>query len=479
MIGGRFIMATISIIDPVSRIEGHLKVEIEIDAGIITNAKICGTLFRGFEKLIKGRVPDDAPIITQRICGVCPISHAKASVLALEDVINWTPTENARLLRNLILGANYLQSHILHFYVLSAVDFTPGPQHTPWTPSWNTDIRPGLGVIMEHFSSALDARRQAHEMGAIFSGKMPHAASLVPGGVSASVTTEKINAFRKYLTALQNFTKNTYLPDVERIGDVYGDYFALGAGPENLLSFGVFEEEGNNKLFAAGYMKAGDTKPSNNFNSSDITEYVTHSWYEDDAGRTPAQGQTLPQYPKQDAYSWVKSPRLFDIAFEAGPLARMKISGAYSGGISALDRHLARANEAVIIADAMSGWLNGLQTGSAFDPDYTHGSGSGEGLTEAPRGALGHWVSLGNDGKISNYQVVTPTCWNASPADISGIRGPLEQALIGLPVMNESQPIEALRVIHSFDPCLACAVHAFRPNGETVTEVYTGGRYAR
>lgn len=472
-------MATISIIDPVSRIEGHLKVEIEIDAGAITNAKICGTLFRGFEQLMKGRVPDDAPIITQRICGVCPISHAKASVLALENVTNWTPAENGRLLRNLIQGANYLQSHILHFYVLSAVDFTPGPQHAPWTPSWNTDIRSGLEIVMEHFSGALNARRQAHEMGALFSGKMPHAASLVPGGVTASVTAERINAFREYLTALQTFIKNTYLPDVQRIGDVYGDYFTLGVGPENLLSFGAFEEGGSNKLFAAGYMNAGDIMPSTNFNSSDITEYVTHSWYEEDAGRTPAQGATLPEYPKQDAYSWIKAPRLFNKAYEAGPLARMKICRAYSGGISVLDRHLARAKEAVIIADAMSGWLDGLQTGSAFDPAYTQGIGSGQGLTEAPRGALGHWVSVGSDGKVSNYQVITPTCWNASPIDSSGVRGPLEQALIGLPVMNESQPIEALRVIHSFDPCIACAVHAFRLNGERVTEIYSGGRYAR
>ncbi|MBN1495723.1 MAG: nickel-dependent hydrogenase large subunit [Spirochaetes bacterium] len=472
-------MATISIIDPVSRIEGHLKVEIEIEGGFISNAKICGTLFRGFEQLMKNRAPDDAPIITQRICGVCPISHAKASVAALEDVIGWSPSENARLLRNLIQGANFLQSHILHFYVLSAVDFTPGPQHAPWTPSWDTDIRAGLEIVMEHFSSALNARRQAHEMGALFGGKMPHAASMVPGGVSASVTAERINAFREYLTALQDFVKNTYVPDVERIGDVYKDYFELGAGPGNLLSFGVFEDESNNKLFTAGYMEAGDAGPSDVFTSNDIREYVTHSWYQDDEGRPPAQGETLPQHPKEDAYSWIKAPRLFTKAFEAGPLARMKVCGAYSGGVSVLDRHLARAHESAIIADAMVGWLNELQAGSAFDSDYSHGVGSGEGLTEAPRGALGHWVSVGNDGKIQNYQVITPTCWNASPLDNSGVPGPLEQALIGLPVINESQPVEALRVIHSFDPCLACAVHAFRPSGERITEVYTGGRYAR
>ncbi|MBU1169712.1 MAG: nickel-dependent hydrogenase large subunit [Proteobacteria bacterium] len=472
-------MSTLTIIDPVSRIEGHLKVEIEIDAGVITNAKMCGTLFRGFEQLIKGRAPEDAPIITQRICGVCPISHAQASVMAIEGVTQWTPDRNARLLRNLILGANFIQSHILHFYVLSAVDFTPGPQHAPWTPSWDTDIRSGLGSVMDHFTDALTARRQAHEMGALFSGKMPHAASNVPGGVTAFVTSEKINAFQEYLTILNDFIKNTYIPDVERIGDVYGDYLNIGVGPENLLAFGAFEDDGSSRLFPGGYLEAGQTVASADFNSSDITEYVTHSWYEDDAGRTPSQGDTRMKFPKDDAYSWVKSPRLFDKSYETGPLARMKVCGDYTGGVSVLDRHLARAYEALKIGQAMNRWLENLQTGSACDPDYPKGSGSGEGLTEAPRGALGHWISVGDDGKISNYQVVTPTCWNASPRDDKGIPGPLEHALIGVPVINEKQPIEALRVVHSFDPCLACAVHVFRPSGEQVTEIPPGAQYGR
>ncbi|MBU0994841.1 MAG: nickel-dependent hydrogenase large subunit [Proteobacteria bacterium] len=472
-------MATIKIIDPVSRIEGHLKVEIEIDAGVVTDARICGTLFRGFEQLIRGRSPEDAPVITQRICGVCPISHAQASVLAVENVDNWTPGRNARLLRNLILGSNFIQSHILHFYVLSAVDFTPGPQHAPWIPAWDTDIRPGLEGIMDHFVDALTARRQAHEMGALFSGKMPHAASNVPGGVTAGITNEKMNAFREYLTSLTGFVRNTYIPDVERIGDVYEDYFTLGVGPKNLLAFGAFEEEGTDRLFTGGYLETGATEPSINFSSSDITEYVTHSWYEDNPGRTPSQGETLPKFPKDDAYSWLKSPRLFDKPFETGPLARMKINGNYSGGISVIDRHLARAYETLKIADAMDRWLKELQTGSAYDSDYRPATGSGEGLTEAPRGALGHWISIDDNGKINNYQVVTPTCWNASPMDHKGTRGPLEQALIGLPVINEAQPVEALRVIHSFDPCLACAVHVFRPSGEAIVDVCRGTQYGR
>jgi hydrogenase large subunit len=467
-------MATVAIIDPVSRIEGHLKLEIEIDSGTITKAKMCGTLFRGFEQLIRGRAPQDAPIITQRICGVCPVSHCQASVQAIEAIAKWTPDKNTRLLRNLILGSNYIQSHILHFYVLSAVDYTPGPQHAPWTPAWSTDIRSGCESIMGHFTGALTARRQAHEMLAIFGGKMPHLAANVPGGVTASVTSEKIAAFREHLTSLTKFIQDPYIPDVQLVGEVYEDYLTLGAGPGNLLAFGGFQEESNRLLFPAGCLEAGQTEPFVDFDSNDITEFVTHSWYQDDPGRPPAQGITIPQYPKADAYTWLKSPRLFDKPFETGPLARMKISGEYTGGISALDRHLARAYETLKVAQAMQRWLDELQTGSAFDPDFNTGIGSGEGLMEAPRGALGHWISVADDGTIANYQLITPTCWNASPKDDQGVMGPLEQALVGLPVINEKEPIEALRVVHSLDPCLACAVHAFRPSGESIVEVCTG-----
>lgn len=467
-------MATISIIDPIPRIEGHLKIELEIDSGTITNAKVSGTLFRGFERIMKGRSPVEAPIITQRICGVCPIPHAQASSMALENISKWVPGNNARILRNLIMGSNFIQSHILHFYVLSAVDFTPGPQRAPWIPAWDIDIRSGLQSIMDHFTMALTAHRQAHEMGAIFSGKMPHAASFVPGGITSSVTDEKVNAFRTYLTSLKSFIENTYIPDVKSIADVYGDYFIIGSGPKNLLSFGAFEEKGEDRLFRPGYLEKGQSQLSANFTSADITEYVTYSWYANDSVLTPAQGTTVPQYPKGDAYSWIKSPRLSGKPCETGPLARMKINGDYTGGISVLDRHLARASEALKIATAMERWLNELQTGSAYDPYYYQGTGTGEGLTEAPRGALGHWVSVGSDGKISNYQVVTPTCWNASPKDSNGIHGPLEQALIGIPIINEKQPIEALRVIHSFDPCIACAVHVVRPDEETLIKVYAG-----
>ena len=464
-------MVTMKIIDPVSRIEGHMKLEIAIDQGVVTDAKASGTLFRGFENLLIGRVPDDAPLITQRICGVCPISHAQASVLALENISGWLPNTNGRILRNLVLGSNFIQSHILHFYLLSLVDFVPGPQTTPWIPAWESDMRPGLEDAIAHLQNALEARRQAHEMGAIFGAKLPHAATYVPGGLTAEITSKKINRFQAYLESLIEFIENIYIPDVHLVSTIYPDYADIGVGPQNLLAYGVFEESDQTKLFKGGYLEKGDTVPSTNFNSNDITEHVANSWYVPGPDLPPASGETIPQHPKENAYSWLKAPRLFDKPFETGPLARMIINGNYAGGISTLDRHMARAQETLIIANSMLRWLGEISSGSGYDPSYEQTTGTGEGLTEAPRGALGHWVDIGSDGRIERYQVITPTCWNASPMDDLGVKGPLEQALIGTPILDEDQPIEALRVAHSYDPCLACAVHLVRPGKKNVTIV--------
>lgn len=466
-------MATIKIIDPVTRVEGHMKIEIEIDSGAITDAKVSGTLFRGFELILNGRSPDDAPLITQRICGVCPVSHGLASVLALEDVSGFSPDTNGRILRNLVLGANFLQSHILHFYLLSLVDFAPGPGTTPWANNWNVDMRPGLDGVMGHFTDALEARRNAHAMGAVFGGKLPHVATYVAGGMTAEITSEKISTFQGYLDSLISFIQNTYIPDVQAVVGVYPDYGELGVGPENLLAYGVFREGDGNKLFRAGCMNKGDTAPSP-FDTGDIAEHVYYSRYDNaHSQRTPANGATTPVHPKSGAYSWLKSPRLFNKPFEVGPLARMKINGDYTGGVSVNDRHLARAQEALKVANAMNGWLGEISSGSGYS-SFSHGAGTGEGLTEAPRGALGHWVTINASGTIDHYQVITPTCWNASPKDDLGVKGPLEQALVGTPIIDETRPIEAVRVIHSFDPCLSCAVHVMRPSGEPLTVVRAG-----
>ena len=466
--------------DPVTRIEGHMKVEIEVDTngGLqqIVDARCTGTLFRGFETLLNGRSALDGPIITQRICGVCPISHGQAAVQALENVSNWLPPTNARLLRNLTLGANFLQSHILHFYLLAALDFVAGPAASPWQPAWQVDMRGGLESVGGNLPAAIAARRQAHEMGAVFGGKMPSSNTFIPGGFTTIPSTEDIDNYRQHLADLSQFIANIYLPDVQKVGEVYGDYFQIGSGSNNLMAYGAFEMDDTNstRLFSGGYAENGDPNVRE-FATKDISESVKYSWYADKSENlNPSSGETVPEYPKGDAYSWMKAPRLNGQPFEAGPLARMWVNGDYQRGISVMDRHVARALESAKIAQAMTGWLDELTPGqNSYDDNFDQCSGFGVGLSEAPRGALGHWVDITPEGKISHYQVITPTCWNASPRDNQDVPGPLEQALIGTPIENPDQPVEALRVIHSYDPCLACAVHIMRPDQKPVI-VHTG-----
>jgi hydrogenase large subunit len=459
--------------DPVTRIEGHMKVEITMDEvygqNQVVDARCTGTLFRGFETLLQGRAAKDATVITQRICGVCPISHGQASVLALEKVSGWTAKGDGRRLRNLALGANFVMSHILHFYLLAALDYVAGPDASPWTPAWDVDMRSGLGDISAHIGGAVEARRRAHELGALFGGRMPTSHTYVPGGFSGAPDARKIEQAGAQIDWLLNYIQGVYIPDVERLAEVYDDYFQVGAGCGNLLAYGVFETDDlyQGRLLAPGYKeKDGDVSPG--VPTGAITEAVRHSWYSDaTSGLTPSSGNTAPQYPKDGAYSWLKAPRMIDQPFEAGPLARMTINGDYSGGVSVMDRHKARAHEALKIAFAMRSWLDEMDGGPVFDTTYQQQSGSGAGLTEAPRGALGHWVQISN-GQIAHYQVITPTCWNASPRDGNDVPGPMEQALIGTPVADPDQPVEALRVIHAFDPCLSCAVHMIRPDRKPV-----------
>ena len=475
-------MQTIKIMDPVTRIEGHMKVEVTIDTQggqrQVVDAHCSGTLFRGFETLLNGRSPLDAPVITQRICGVCPISHGQTAVLALENVSEWLPPANARLLRNLALGSNFIQSHILHFYLLAALDYAAGPQASPWTPAWQVDIRPGAEAVAENLPAALEARRHAHEMGAVFGGKMPSTHAFIPGGFTATPTRQQIDQFRGYLNKLTDFTRSVYIPDVQAVGELYADYLDIGTGCRNLMAYGVFEmdDDYTERLLTGGYIEDGDVNVQTAFDGRNISESVKYSWYADETGnRSPQEGATEPIYPKGQAYSWLKAPRLFEKPFEVGPLARMWINGDYQRGISVMDRHVARAKETLKVAEAMDGWLNELEAGqTAYDDYFDQYSGVGAGMSEAPRGALGHWVQI-DEGKITHYQVITPTCWNASPRDDQGVAGPMEQALIGTPIEDPDQPIEALRVIHSFDPCLSCAVHIMRPDEEPQV-VYTGSK---
>ena len=469
-------------IDPVTRIEGHLKVEVDIDTvnGVqqVVDARSVGTLFRGFERILQGRDPRDAPLITSRICGVCPTAHSQASVLMLDQAFNAQPTDTGRILRNLVHGACFVESDILHFYLLSLPDFIKGPGMAPWLPGWELGRRldhRSEDQLRAHYLQAIDLRRKAHEMGAIFGGKLPHTPAFVPGGFTAEPTSQAKSDFNALLTEILDFTRNVYLPDVELLSALYKDYFSIGKGYGNLMSFGVFRlnASGSSLLFDRGRILDGQSSASS-VNAANITEQVTHSWYEESTNdHHPSVGVTEPQHPKNGAYSWLKAPRYSDVNYECGPISRMMISGEYSNGVSVMDRHRARAFECLAILEAMNGWISALPTGQSptTQPDPIQNS-SFAGLTEAPRGALGHWIDI-EDGKISRYQVITPTCWNCSPRDTAGTRGPMEEALIGVPVENIDQPIEVLRVIHSFDPCLDCATHVCRP-GEAPHLIYGG-----
>ncbi|MEI7831726.1 MAG: nickel-dependent hydrogenase large subunit [bacterium] len=468
-------MATIAAIDPVTRLEGHLKVEVSIDTvnGVqkVVDAKATGTLFRGFESILVGRTPTDAQHITERICGVCPVSHGMAAVLAMDTAAKVNIPANARIMRNLVLGANFLQSHILHFYHLTLPDYITGPAMPPWTPSWSSDRRldaTASAPFVANYLTALDMRRKAHEMGALFGGRMPHPPSFVTGGIASTAQAARITKYIAYLNELIPFITNVYIPDVKKIAALYSDYKAIGAGVGNLLAFGVFDQDnaGATKLLKRGRIVKGTTGVQP-VDTSYIKEQVGYSWYADTTNNlSPVVGVTTPQNPKTNAYSWLKAPRYLNKPYETGALARMKVNGDYTGGISVMDRHLARAAEALKVANALMVWVKSLTAGGAvYTTPTLPAAGRSFGLTEAPRGALGHWVEY-KAGVISRYQIITPTCWNASPRDSAGVRGPIEEALIGTPVLNINEPIEVVRVIHSFDPCLSCAVHVMSPTEE-------------
>lgn len=471
------VVPSVATIDPVTRIEGHLKIRVQTSVvnGLqkVIDAWSTGTLFRGLETMLNGRKPWDAIHITQRICGVCPVSHGLAATRTIEMWQGLNPNDNGRILRNLVLGANFVQSHILHFYHLALLDYMDGPAAAPWDPSWSVDMRIDVNTastLMGHYVQALEMRRKAHEVGAVFGGRLPHPPTYVPGGFTCPITTAGINAVKAYLNTLIPFLRDVYIPDVQLLAAAYPDYYRLGRGWGHLLAFGVFDLDaaGTTKLLRRGRLSSGATIVQG-VNLDGITESVTHSWYGSGNNLKPSAGATTPQYPKTNAYSWLKAPRHADSPYEVGPLARMYINGDYRRGISVMDRHQARAAEALKVATAMLTWVNQLVPGqNPFTPHTPKTSGTGYGLTEAPRGALGHWATISN-GAISRYQVITPTCWNFSPRDTKGVRGPLEQALVGTPVQDIAKPIEVLRVIHSFDPCLSCAVHVL--DADTKAEV--------
>ncbi len=460
-------------VDPVTRIEGHLKVEVEVKDGKVVDAHCFGGMFRGFENILVGRDPRDASQLTQRICGVCPTAHATASVRALDDAFNVKLTTNGRIARNLILAANYLQSHILHFYHLAALDYVKGPDVAPFIPRYsNSDLRldPKTNQIgVDQYLKALEIRRICHEMVALLGGKMPHVQGMVVGGTTEIPTADKIVGYLWRFKKVKEFIENEYLPLIYQLAEAYPDLLETGKGWKNVISYGVFplNDEETEFLLKPGVFTDGKDY---SLDAKKIKEYVRYSWFDDaDTGLHPSQGRTNPKPGKKGAYSFIKAPRYNNKPHEAGPLARMWVTNpelspvAQKAGFkrmrdlgekafSILGRHVARAEESYRVAKAIEKWLTEIKPGAeTYVKSSVPKEGEGLGLTEAPRGSLLHYIKI-KDSVIENYQVVAGTIWNASPRDDMGQRGPIEQALIGVPVPDPKNPVNVGRLIRSFDP---------------------------
>jgi hydrogenase large subunit len=565
------------VIDPITRIEGHLRIEVQIENGVVKDAWSSSTMFRGIETILQGRDPRDAAMITQRVCGVCTTVHSIAAVRAVEDALGITIPDNARILRNLLEGAQFIQDHVIHFYHLHALDWVDIVSATQADPGgtsslqqslsdWpnnssdyfaavknrlNTFVASGqLGLFANgywghpayklpaevnllaaaHYLEALDWQRDIIKIQAILGGKNPHPSVYVVGGMSSAldpgntslVDITRLDQIAGMITRASDFVSKVYLPDLLAIASFYKDWASIGGGPGNYLSFGDFPANANDA--GSYWMPAGVItgkqigKAPAAMDKNHIAEYVTHSWYSysggDGAGKYPTkdQGETTPNYtgpnPPYDflnvegKYSWLKAPRYQDMVMEVGALARVLVAYAAGKGevidavngalgklnvgadalFSTLGRTAARGVETQLVANKMAGWLGELRdnmvnkrdlaiaNNSKWKPSSWPTDASGWGTTEAPRGALGHWVHI-NNGKIKSYQMVVPTTWNGSPRDARGQRGAWEQALIGTPVADPARPVEILRTIHSFDPCMACAVHLIDEKERTLTEI--------
>ena len=562
------------IVDPITRIEGHLRIEAVIDENnVIKDAYASSTMFRGIETILKGRDPRDAGLLAMRICGVCTGTHYQRSIEAVEDAFRIKIPKNARLVRNLLQGSLYIHDHVVHFYHLHGldwIDITSALKADPakaeaesykWTKTpygtskseliqiqerltkfvkqgrlglfangyWGNKhykLSPEQNLIgVAHYLQALDMQRDASKLMAIYGGKMPHPQSIVVGGVTCvqDIINPARNAeFKSLLLKFRKFIKNAYLADIAMAGTVYSDEAldGIGAGLKNYLTYGDFRLDDNEfyksaLLFPSGVVLNGDLNRVIPFDQEKVTEDVTHSWYKGDKPLHPFEGQTVPEYTgfekKEDGYaylktkekySWIKSPIYDDKRVEVGPLARMVVGVASKDEritryvmnflknlgdklnlgkaapasvlFSTVGRTAARAIETELMADMMLEWVDELaknvasgdhSTWTEFDFDEVSRSAKGYGLAEAPRGALGHWVKI-EDGKITNYQAVVPSTWNAAPRDHKNRMGAYEAALIGTKVADPEQPLEILRTIHSFDPCIACAVHIVDTKGK-------------
>jgi len=571
-------MANRIVIDPITRIEGHLRIEVEVKGGKVVDAYSSGTMVRGFELILRGRDPRDAWAFVERACGVCTTVHALASVRTVEDALGLTVPPNAELIRNLMFCTQYMQDHVVHFYHLHALDWVDivsalkaDPQKTSelaqsisrWPKSsakYFADIQKRLTTFVSsgqlgifanaywghpayklppevnligtaHYLEALEWQKEIVQIHTIFGGKNPHPNYLV-GGAPCSINLDEANAINAerlakvghLLGEAKVFIEQVYLPDLMAVASFYKDWGAIGGGLPNYLAYGDLPSRGYNEpsrfKFPRGAILNRNLKevlPVDGKNRKEIREYIAHSWYEyadgNEVGKHPWEGETKLKYtgPKppyeqlniEQKYSWLKTPRWNDHPMEVGPLSRLLV--AYASGreevqevvnealkkldvpvdalFSTLGRTAARGLETRLIAHWATEFydqlLSNIKNGDTrtfndakWEPSTWPASAEGVGLSEAPRGALAHWIVI-KDKQIANYQLVVPSTWNASPRDSRGQMSAYEASLVGTPVHNPDQPVEILRTIHSFDPCLACAVHLYDEKGRYVHQLNT------
>ena len=563
------------VVDPITRIEGHLRIEAATDAeGRITEAYSAGTMVRGLEIILRGRDPRDAWAFAQRICGVCTLVHGIASVRAVEDALHYEIPPNANLVRNLMIGAQYVHDHVMHFYHLHALDWvdvvsalSADPAATSTlaqslsgyarsSPGYFADVQKRVKTLVEsgqlgifagaywghpayklppeanlmavaHYLDALAWQRDVATLHAIFGGKNPHPHFVVGGAPNpidlesdSAINAKRLSQVQDIIVRMRQFVDEVYLPDTLAIAGFYKDWAAQGEGLGNFLCFGDFPAKSifdtASFMVPRGAILGRDLshiEPVDLADPAQIQEFVSHAWYDYAAGNEqglhPYDGETKLNYtgPKppytqldvEQGYSWLKSPRWRGKAMEVGPLARMLMLVATGHAqakelvdytlktldlplealYSTLGRTAARTLETKIFADAMQGWYDQLVAnikagdtrtfnGELWEPGTWPAHARGAGFMEAPRGALGHWIVIDN-GKITNYQAVVPSTWNAGPRDATGQAGAYEAALVGHKLHDPAQPIEILRTIHSFDPCIACAVHVAGPGGQRVS----------
>jgi hydrogenase large subunit len=517
-------MAQRIVIDPITRIEGHLKIEVEVENGKVKDAWSSGTMARGWEVLLRDKDPRDAPYITARVCAVCEGVHAVASAQALDHAFDVEVPEAGRLMRNLFCAGEYMHDHYIHFYVLSALDYldimavaryqgndrqllavkdkivalVEKNDTAPFTPRYQPDEfsvsdPETVTTLVSHYIKSVELKAKSQKMLNIISGIQPNPATILVGGCAATPSREELFQFRQLWEEQVKFVNEVYIPDVVAVGtgpllplataglgDGHGHYLCYPMFPrDNPQSRADYALGGSNHLVSGGVIIGGALNPAQPIDFSRITEEVAHSWCNYPPGISrlhPSVGVTDFDPKKDGAYSFIKAPRYQGQPMEVGPLARGLVNrypelmeliaaGAKPGAVA---RHFCRAVESRIVGEAGLAWIDRLIELATAGPIVgmrekpVPGRAQGMGAWDAPRGALAHWVDI-EGSRIRNYQMVVPSTWNASPRDENGVRGPYEQSLIGAPVPDPDNPINIVRIIRSFDPCLACAIHLIDP----------------